>query len=898
MSGTAGPLILSSPASRRLRLLHCAEAGNADEVAPFPGLDPSTSWTLAVADMAVLGAGVSEDAPSADPGGGPTQDPTIAVGLAVETMIRLQIPAGALVELSSVYAQDGPPGERPEHHLGHVMALGPGSAAAPDTAYMQPLLAHNLGAALDTSLLLCPSGARPNVRIARSPLDAVPAAASVSLAPVAVPASDVLTLHGERPGEEGGAPDDGADDDGADVVALLQAHFLAAPRVVARGDLLALPRARAPEPGLLLDALHGRAAVPGEEGRPRAGGAPILLRVTAVQPGPGPALFVPGTTESVLEGSARSSAPPSVLGFPRLQEGAPLAPAAAELARLLAGVAHPGSRRTPLRLAALLHGPPGAGRRSACLRAAAAAGFHALQVSAHSIRSPDIPEDKALEALRSAFTMATAFAPVLLLLRDVDALGAAGEAGGFAARAGAALAECVRRHATADHPVVLCAAAERPDALAPPLRRCFTHELEVAVPNAGGRAAELACALGGLRPGLAPEVLQHVGQHTAGLTQRELRAVAAGAAVDALADRLPVQAVLDGRTTTSAKGVGVASTTAEQPQLAGAEARGDNQSLDITREALQRAVERVRTMAASDVGAPKIPSVKWEDVGGLEDVKRAILDTVELPLKHPELFSGGLRRRSGVLLYGPPGTGKTLLAKAVATECSINFLSVKGPELVNMYVGESERQVRQVFERAKRARPCVVFFDELDSLAPARGKGSDSGGVMDRVVAQLLAEIDSAQGGSGEGDIFLIGATNRPDLLDAALLRPGRLDKLLYVGIAPEPSSKQKVLEALSRKFTMDADVDLAAVAEACPPQFTGADMYALCSDAWMTAFKQHISKLGGLPAGGNGNASAIMVRQADFLQAATTLQPSLGEDEIAKYEVLRDQYEGGAARH
>ncbi|KFM26443.1 Peroxisome biogenesis protein 6 [Auxenochlorella protothecoides] len=646
-------------------------------------------------------------------------------------MIRLQIPAGALVELSSVYAQDGPPGERPEHHLGRVMALGPGSAAAPDTAYMQPLLAHNLGAALDTSLLLCPSGARPNVRIARSPLDAVPAAASVSLAPVAVPASDVLTLHGERPGEEGGAPDDGADDDGADVVALLQAHFLAAPRVVARGDLLALPRARAPEPGLLLDALHGRAAVPGEEGRPRAGGAPILLRVTAVQPGPGPALFVPGTTESVLEGSARSSAPPSVLGFPRLQEGAPLAPAAAELARLLAGVAHPGSRRTPLRLAALLHGPPGAGRRSACLRAAAAAGFHALQVSAHSIRSPDIPEDKALEALRSAFTMATAFAPVLLLLRD------------------------------------------------------------------------------------------HVGQHTAGLTQRELRAVAAGAAVDALADRLPVQAVLNGRTTTSAKGVGVASTTAEQPQLAGAEARGDNQSLDITREALQRAVERVRTMAASDVGAPKIPSVKWEDVGGLEDVKRAILDT---------------------------GTGKTLLAKAVATECSINFLSVKGPELVNMYVGESERQVRQ--------------------------------------------------GGSGEGDIFLIGATNRPDLLDAALLRPGRLDKLLYVGIAPEPSSKQKVLEALSRKFTMDADVDLAAVAEACPPQFTGADMYALCSDAWMTAFKQHISQLGGLPAGGNGNASAIMVRQADFLQAATTLQPSLGEDEIAKYEALRDQYEGGAARH
>jgi peroxin-6 len=157
-----------------------------------------------------------------------------------------------------------------------------------------------------------------------------------------------------------------------------------------------------------------------------------------------------------------------------------------------------------------------------------------------------------------------------------------------------------------------------------------------------------------------------------------------------------------------------------------------------------------------------------------------------------ELFAGGLRRRSGVLLYGPPGSGKTLLAKAVATQCAANFLSVKGPELINMYVGESERQVREAFARARRAKPCVMFFDELDALAPARGAAGDSGGVMDRVVAQLLAEIDGVQGGGNE-DLFIIGATNRPDLLDAALLRPGRLDLLLYVGIAEEPSSKQKV---------------------------------------------------------------------------------------------------------
>jgi peroxin-6 len=147
-----------------------------------------------------------------------------------------------------------------------------------------------------------------------------------------------------------------------------------------------------------------------------------------------------------------------------------------------------------------------------------------------------------------------------------------------------------------------------------------------------------------------------------------------------------------------------------------------------------------------------------------------MIETLELPIKHPELFASGLKKRSGILLYGPPGTGKTLVAKAVATTLSLNFLSVKGPELLNMYVGESEANVRKVFEKARNAHPCVVFFDELDSLAPKRGDHGDSGGVMDRIVSQLLAELD----GMSQSDVFVIGATNRPDLLDPALLRPGR----------------------------------------------------------------------------------------------------------------------------
>ncbi|KAK9789367.1 hypothetical protein WJX73_003724 [Symbiochloris irregularis] len=326
----------------------------------------------------------------------------------------------------------------------------------------------------------------------------------------------------------------------------------------------------------------------------------------------------------------------------------------------------------------------------------------------------------------------------------------------------------------------------------------------------------------------------------------------------------------------------------------------------ISQEHLLQALGGLRERAASALGTPQIPNVRWEDVGGLAEVKAAILETIELPLKHPHLFASGLRRRSGILLYGPPGTGKTLMAKAVATECSINFLSVKGPELINMYIGESERQVREVFARARRARPCIIFFDELDSLAPARGAGADSGGVMDRVVAQLLAELDGMQGSSdassaGPGssadssDIFIIGATNRPDLLDTALMRPGRLDKLLYVGTSGDTGSRAAVLQALTRKFALAPDVDLAAVARECAVTFTGADLYALAADAWMLALKRTAAdkdhdKTALGPA--DAQTDEVTVSQADFWKALRSLSPSLTAAELQRYDALRRQFE------
>ncbi|KAI1287428.1 Peroxisome assembly factor 2 [Halotydeus destructor] len=298
---------------------------------------------------------------------------------------------------------------------------------------------------------------------------------------------------------------------------------------------------------------------------------------------------------------------------------------------------------------------------------------------------------------------------------------------------------------------------------------------------------------------------------------------------------------------------------------------------------LMWAIEEMSKNEAKAAGYPKIPEVKWEDVGGLFEAKQEILDTIQLPLKYPELQSCGLKR-CGLLLYGPPGTGKTLLAKAVATECSLNFMSVKGPELINMYVGQSEQNVRDVFKRAREALPCVIFFDELDSLAPNRGQSSESGGVMDRVVSQLLVEMD---GLNKSNQLFIIGATNRPDLLDPGLLRPGRFDRLVYVGIADEPDSRTKILQALTRKFNLDQSLDLCRLEQICPRFLTGADFYALCSSAMTKAICRSIQLIesGHMQETCTDN---FTLTYDDFALAIDNFVPSVSIEELMRYEMIK----------
>lgn len=221
--------------------------------------------------------------------------------------------------------------------------------------------------------------------------------------------------------------------------------------------------------------------------------------------------------------------------------------------------------------------------------------------------------------------------------------------------------------------------------------------------------------------------------------------------------------------------------------------------------------------------------VHWGDVGGLSEVKKEVIDTIQLSLRYPQLKKAGLRR-TGILLYGPPGTGKTLIAKAIATECNLNFIGIKGPELLNEYVGQSEDNIRRLFARAREASPSIIFFDEIDSLAPNRGQAGDSGGVMDRMVSQLLAEMDGI--GKNE-DVFVIGATNRKDLVDPSLLRPGRFDKVLEVPLPTSRESRLQILNALVRKMKLSDDVDLERLESTIiPPGLSGADLQGLCSKA------------------------------------------------------------------
>lgn len=424
----------------------------------------------------------------------------------------------------------------------------------------------------------------------------------------------------------------------------------------------------------------------------------------------------------------------------------------------------------------------GIGKATVSSRACEDLGLHTFTIDAFDILSEggagggDVKTEGFLKArAERALTCGAEF--TALLVKHIDALNAD--------RMNTALKEIL-----ADSRVLIATTTEI-DKVPEGIRGLFTHEIEMSAPDEGEREGILRGIVDDAGIRLSPDVdLGNVAVKTAALVAGDLVDVVDRALV---AKRTRIEALAQSASKDHPSGSTV---TLRDIELA-----GGHFSNSLTKADLDGAVDAARKNFADAIGAPKIPNVSWSDVGGLSHVKDAVMETIQLPLSRPELFAKGMKKRSGILFYGPPGTGKTLLAKAIATEFSLNFFSVKGPELLNMYIGESEANVRRVFQRARDARPCAVFFDELDSVAPKRGNQGDSGGVMDRIVSQLLAELDGMSDG-GEG-VFVIGATNRPDLLDQALLRPGRFDKMLYLGVSDTHEKQQTILEALSRKYVV-----------------------------------------------------------------------------------------------
>ncbi|EGN96022.1 hypothetical protein SERLA73DRAFT_76019 [Serpula lacrymans var. lacrymans S7.3] len=494
-------------------------------------------------------------------------------------------------------------------------------------------------------------------------------------------------------------------------------------------------------------------------------------------------------------------------------------------------------------------------------------------------------------------------APCILVLRHVDALTKATQSGEPAkeiiveSTLHEHLVSLQQSWKSSGQSVIVFATTSEPTRLAPGILSCFKHEIVFEAPPEPDRYEALKFQTDGMP--LGPDVdISGLAVQTAAFVASDLYAL------------VRYTEVVSERRLGHAR---VYHSLGEAPITTTAD--------------LDASLQTARKLYSENIGTPKIPDVSWDDVGGLISIKNDILDTIQLPLHHPELFSDGLKKRSGnyvqlamlrvlisvdlgILLYGPPGTGKTLLAKAVATSCSLNFFSVKGPELLNMYIGESEANVRRVFQKARDAKPCVIFFDELDSVAPKRGNFGDSGGVMDRIVSQILAELDGMSQGPAGSDIFVIGATNRPDLLDPALLRPGRFDRLLYLGLSESHDTQLDIIQALTRKFRLDPSLDLQSVADRCPFNYTGADFYALCSDAMLNAMSRKVeyldAKIGQsrqtldaqpfllqnyLMEYATSSDTDVIVTEQDFDLALQELVPSISQSEMDHYTAIRDRF-------
>ncbi|XP_057316195.1 nuclear valosin-containing protein-like isoform X2 [Hydractinia symbiolongicarpus] len=497
----------------------------------------------------------------------------------------------------------------------------------------------------------------------------------------------------------------------------------------------------------------------------------------------------------------------------------------------------------------LLHGAPGCGKT---LLANAIAGE--LQIPFFKIAAPEVVSGISGESeqkVRSLFAEALMVAPSILFIDEIDSITPKRDTAGKESerRVVTQILTCMDELASADSHVLVIGATNRADSLDPALRRAgrFDREIAMGIPDKTARKSILEVICRDLR--LASDFnYELIASKTPGFVGADMQALTREAAMCAVdnafqllgnSERLDTSDTI--KTNAQDSGFKEPNSTAwlrDQPPLSNEQL----QSLYITTEHFEKALPHVQPSAKRE-GFATVPDVSWDDIGALEDIREELTMAIMAPVQNPAEFESlGLTTPPGILLAGPPGCGKTLLAKAIANEAGINFISVKGPELLNMYVGESEKAVRQVFERARNSSPCVIFFDEIDALCPRRSQTGDSS-ASSRVVNQLLTEMDGLQ---ARKQVFIMGATNRPDILDAAILRPGRLDKLLYVGL-PNAEDRVKILNTITKggvKPRLSTDVTLRQLSEdeRCEG-FSGADLQALVREASVAALKEFMKR-------------------------------------------------------
>ncbi|EXC16185.1 Cell division cycle protein 48-like protein [Morus notabilis] len=450
----------------------------------------------------------------------------------------------------------------------------------------------------------------------------------------------------------------------------------------------------------------------------------------------------------------------------------------------------------------LLYGPPGSGKTLIARAVANETGAFFFCINGPEIMSKLAGESES--NLRKAFEEAEKNAPSIIFIDEIDSIAPKREKthGEVERRIVSQLLTLMDGLKSRAH-VIVIGATNRPNSIDPALRRFgrFDREIDIGVPDEVGRL----------------EVdLERIAKDTHGYVGADLAALCTEAALQCIREKMDVIDLEDD------------SIDAEILN-----------SMAVTNEHFQTALGTSNPSALRET-VVEVPNVSWEDIGGLENVKRELQETVQYPVEHPEKFEKfGMSPSKGVLFYGPPGCGKTLLAKAIANECQANFISVKGPELLTMWFGESEANVREIFDKARGSAPCVLFFDELDSIATQRGSSvGDAGGAADRVLNQLLTEMD---GMSAKKTVFIIGATNRPDIIDPALLRPGRLDQLIYIPL-PDEESRYQIFKSCLRKSPVSKDVDLHALAK-YTQGFSGADITEICQRACKYAIRENIEK-------------------------------------------------------